>query len=63
MTLHPLDEQCGECKGVGTVGGVRTTSYWESARQCPRCHGAKRAPTADGLAVLEFLRLHGFVLR
>lgn len=63
MILPPLDKECTECKGVGTVGGAKTPSLWESPRQCPRCHGAQRVPTADGKAVLDFLLKHGSILR
>lgn len=63
MTLPPLDEECPECKGAGSVGGIRTATYMQTPRECPSCNGRKRVPTDDGQAVLEFLLRHGSVLR
>lgn len=61
MTLPPLDEECPKCGGEGSVGGVKTATFMQTAAQCPRCHGLKRAPTEEGRALLAFLRLHGSV--
>lgn len=56
----PWEESCGCCEGRGahyTCGGIENPL---ESRECKRCEGTGRKISAEGAALLSFLRDNGF---